>query len=161
MTPISDETVYRVATRDDETNILALFKEVAPEIPISLDDPEVEAKMITEIVQCRGETWVAVDANGKVIGFALARPDLRAKDTATSLKYIGVGGNSRGLGISSNLVNKLKAKGVPLTANVLSGNQSAMPDRLVRFGFTKVESDDKQTKFRWDCQNSAQADKAR
>ena len=159
MTETSDPISYRVAIADDEPGILALFKEVAREIPVSLNEREAEPKMITEIVQCRGGTWVAVDASGKVVGFALARPDLRAKDRATSLKYIGVSKSSRGLGISSNLMNKLKAKGEPLTASVLSGNQSAMADRLVKFGFTKVESDDAETKFRWNPQNVARKDK--
>jgi hypothetical protein len=127
-----------------------LFKEVAPEIPIPVDDPDAEAKMTTEIVQCRDGTWVAVDADGKVVGFALTRLDLRAKDKVTSLKYIDVDRNSRGLRICSNLIEKLKAKGMPLSASVLSGNQSAMADRLVRLGFTKIESDGKETKFRWD-----------
>jgi hypothetical protein len=141
---------YRIAVWDDEHSILAVFKEVATEIPIPLDDPEAEAKMITEIVQCRGGTWVAVDESGKVIGFALARLDLRAKDKATSLKDIGLSGDSRGLGICSNLMNKLKAEGLPLTASVLADNQSSMADRLVKFGFKKTESDDKETRFRWD-----------
>ena len=115
MTGTSDPINYRVAVQDDEPEILVLFKEVAPEIPIPLEEPGTEDRMITEIVQCRGGSWVAVDANGNVVGFALARPDLRANDRATSLKYIGVSGSSRGLGISSKLVKNLKAKGVPLT----------------------------------------------
>jgi hypothetical protein len=146
----ADTITYRLAVWDDEESILAVFKEVAPEIPIPSDDAEAEGKMITEIVQCRGGSWVAVDESGEVVGFALTRPDLRAKDRATALKYIGVTGNSRGLRISSNLMSELRAKGLPLTASVLSGNQSDMADRLVRFGFTKIDSDDKETKFRWE-----------
>jgi hypothetical protein len=104
---------YRRAVWDDEENMLAVFKEVAPEIPIPADDPQAEENIITEIVQCRGESWLAVDEIGEVVGFALARPDLRARDRATALKYIGVTGNSRGLRISSNLISELKAKGLP------------------------------------------------
>jgi hypothetical protein len=111
--------------------------------------------MKIEIGQCRGGTWVAVDESGKVVGFALTRRDLGAKDNATALKYIGVGENSRGLRICSNLMKKLKAKVIPLTASVLSGNQSAMADRLVKFGFTKIDFDDEQAKFRWDPPNAA------
>jgi hypothetical protein len=135
---------YRIAVQDDEPEIFALLTEVAPEIPIPLDQPGTEgrkitdSRMTTEIVQCRGGSWVAVDASGNVVGFALARRDLHATDRATSLKYIGVSGSSRGLGISSNLVNNLKAKGVPLTATVLSGNQSNMADRFVKFGSRKL-----------------------
>jgi N-acetylglutamate synthase-like GNAT family acetyltransferase len=160
MTGTSDPITYRLAVRADEPDILALFREVAPEIPIPLEEPGTEDRMITEIVQCRGGSWVAVDASGNVVGFALARPDLRANDRATSLKYIGVSGGSRGLGISSNLVNNLKAKNLPLTASVLFGNQSNMADRFVQFGFTKVASDDAETRFRWNPQNAEQALKA-
>ena len=160
MTGTSDPINYRVAVQDDEPEIFALFKEVAPEIPIPLEVPGTEDGMITEIVQCRGGSWVAVDASGNVVGFALARPDLRATDRATSLKYIGVSGSSRGLGISSELVNNLKAKGAPLTASVLSSNQSNMAHRFVKFGFTKVCSDDAEERFRWNPQNAQEAVKA-
>jgi hypothetical protein len=54
MTGTSDPINYRVAVQDDEPEIFALFKEVAPEIPIPLEVPGTEDRMITEIVQCRG-----------------------------------------------------------------------------------------------------------
>jgi hypothetical protein len=160
MTEQSNAINYRLAVQDDEFEILALFKELAPEIPIPLDQPGTEEGMITEIVQCRGGTWVAVDVSRKIVGFALARPDLRAtKDRAISLKYIGVSNHSHGLGICSTLVNKLKAKNVPLTASVLSGNKSSMADRFVKLGFKKGGSNDTETKFRWDPQNATESTK--
>jgi hypothetical protein len=70
MAETSDAINYRIAVGDDEPNILALFKEVAPEIPVSLDEPEAEAKMITEIVQRRGGTWVALT---KVVKSSVSR----------------------------------------------------------------------------------------
>jgi hypothetical protein len=36
MTQTSDTVDYRVASRDDETDILAVLEEVAPEIPVAL-----------------------------------------------------------------------------------------------------------------------------
>ena len=69
MTQESDEDKidYRLAGRDDETDILAVLKEVASEVPVQLDGPEREAKIQTEIVQCHQnkKSWVAVDAVGK------------------------------------------------------------------------------------------------
>ena len=50
----------------------------------------------------------------------------------------------------SALLEDLKAKGVPLTTSVLHTNRSAMSDRLVSIGFTKVEADTKETRLRWD-----------
>jgi hypothetical protein len=59
--------------RDHETDILAVFEEVASEIPVRLDGEERQRKIQTEIMQCRqaGKSWVAVDTRGKVVGFVL------------------------------------------------------------------------------------------
>jgi hypothetical protein len=46
-------------------------------------------------------------------------------------------------------MEKMKANGVPLTAGVPHDNRSAMADRLVKIGFTKVGSDAKEAKLRW------------
>jgi N-acetylglutamate synthase-like GNAT family acetyltransferase len=141
---------YRVANRNDETDILAVLEQVAAEIPVLLDTPERQDAIRGIIIECRksGESWVAVDADGTVVGFVLARADIH-EPQAISLRYIGVSGNSRRHGIFAALMEKMKAKGVPLTASVLHNNQSAMADRLVKIGFTKVGSDAKETKLRW------------
>jgi N-acetylglutamate synthase-like GNAT family acetyltransferase len=140
----------RMASRDDETDILAVLEEVAPEIPVSLDTPESQEKIKTVITQCHasGESWVAIDADGTVVGFALAKLDLHERG-AISLRYIGVSGKSRRRGIFATFMEKLKAKDAPLTASVLHTNKSAMADRLVKNGFTKVGSDATETKLRW------------
>ncbi|HEY7246573.1 MAG TPA: GNAT family N-acetyltransferase [Xanthobacteraceae bacterium] len=141
---------YRVATRDDETDILAVLEEVAPEIPVSLDTPEAKNIIKGIIIECRqsGKSWVAVDAAGTVVGFVLARKDIHEQQ-AISLRYIGVSGNSRRRGIFATLIEKMKANGTPLTASVLAGNKSGMVDRLVKTGFTKQGPDAKETKLRW------------
>lgn len=146
---------YRVANSGDASGILTVLQEVAPEIPVLLDTPERQGIIRHIIAECceSGESWVAVDAEGAVIGFVLAKPDLlerfRHSNQAISLRYIGVNRNSRRRGIFAALMEKLKINGVPLTASVLHTNQSAMADRLVKLGFTKLESDDKEVRLRW------------
>ena len=46
-------------------------------------------------------------------------------------------------------MKKLITKRAPLTASVLHGNQSGMADRLVKLGFTKVDSDAEETRLKW------------
>jgi hypothetical protein len=152
MTQTSNPINYRIASYDDETNILDVLTEVAPEIPVSFDASDSQDPIRTVIIQCRqsGNSWVAVDAAGTVVGVALAKPDLHEQQPAISLRYIGVSKNSRGRGIFYTFMEKLKANGVPLTASVLHGNQSGMVDHLVKIGFAKKGSDDKETKLRWD-----------
>jgi hypothetical protein len=144
-------TEYRIAGGDDETDILAVLKEVAAEIPVKLDGTERQEKIRMEIKQCQQSTksWVAVDADGKVIGFALARPDVHDDKAAIYLPYVGVSAASRRSRIFSTLVEKLKANGVPLIANVLHDNHSGMADILAKNGFTNIDSNAKQNKFLW------------
>jgi ribosomal protein S18 acetylase RimI-like enzyme len=142
---------YRVATSDDHTDILAVLEEAASEIPVSLDTPENHEKIETEIIQCCncGHSWVATDATGTVVGFVLARP---GGGGAIYLPFIGVSGNSRRRGVFSNLIEKLKAKGEPLTASVLPDNQSSMADLLMKKGFTYVGAKGNAIQYRWSPQ---------
>ena len=57
--------------------------------------------------------------------------------------------NSRNQRIFSTFMDRLKSKGLPLNATVLSGNQSSMVDRLVKAGFERVSADTGETKLRW------------
>jgi hypothetical protein len=63
---------------------------------VLLDIPDRQDAMRGIIVECHksGESWVAVDADGAVVGFVLAGPDFHDQK-AISLRYIGVSGNSR------------------------------------------------------------------
>jgi ribosomal protein S18 acetylase RimI-like enzyme len=142
---------YRIAKGDDETDILAVLEEVATEIPVTLDGAERQEKIRIEIRQCQQtkKSWVAVDTAGKVVGFALARPDAHEGKAAIYLPYVGVSKASRRSGIFSTLVEKLKANGVSLIANVLNDNHSGMADILVKNGFTNIDWNAKQNKFLW------------
>jgi hypothetical protein len=151
MTQTSNPIECRVAIQDDETDILAVLEEIAPEIPVLIDASDNQHPIRSVIIECHqsGKSWVAVDAGGTVVGVALAKPDHHEQQAAISLRYIGVSKNSRGRGIFYALIENLKANGIPITASVLHGNQSGMVDHLVKIGFTKKGSDDKETKLRW------------
>jgi hypothetical protein len=150
MTQNSSAIEYRIATCDDETDMYAVMEEVAPEIPVPLDTEENQIIMRGIITECHGsgKSWVAIDANGEVLGCVLARPDIH-EPNAISLRYVGVKKASRCQGIFATFIEKLKTNGVPLTASVLVNNRSAMGYRFLKAGFTKVKSDDKETLFRW------------
>lgn len=107
--------------------------------------------METVIVRCResGKSWVATDADGNFVGFALAKPDFN-DDDVLSLRYIAVDAASRKQGIFTTLIDKLKAYGMPIEASVLAGNTSGMSDILPKVRFVKGEDDGKETDFRWD-----------
>ena len=97
------------------------------------------------------QSWIAVDANDQVVGFILARPDVYKCQAAIFISYVGVRAELRRRRIFSTLIEKLKANGVPLVANVLHRNRSSMVDNLQKVGFKKIESDfdTVQTKMVW------------
>jgi hypothetical protein len=153
--PTKDEALeYHLASFDDGDGILTVLREVALEIPVSLDAPEHDEIIRIIIAECcqSGQSWVAVDANGTVVGFVLAKPDrlerFLHRNEALSLRYVAVSKARRQEGIFGTLMGKLMAKGVPLTATVLHTNRCNMSDRLLKFGFTKEKSDAKQVELR-------------
>jgi N-acetylglutamate synthase-like GNAT family acetyltransferase len=149
----------RSANDDDHTDILTVLEEVAPEIPTLIDTDDTKEKIKTIIAECcaSAESMVAVDGDGKVVGFVLAKPDrlerFLHKNKAISLRYIGVSKDWRERGIFADLMAAYTAKKVPLTASVLAGNQSSMVRRLTDMGFAKVDKDkdsnSRETELRW------------
>src|ERR1700732_74978 len=71
------EIVYRPAMLDEAANILAVLIEIAPEIPVQVEPLEREEALYALIRNCArsGESWVAVDDTGRIVGFLLAEPD--------------------------------------------------------------------------------------
>ena len=106
MSQTSNSIGHRLATQKDKADILTILTDVAPEIPVKLDGPERQAKIWAEIVQCRksGKSFVAVEANGKVVGFILARPDAYENKAAIYMPYGGVTAALRRRKIFSTLV---------------------------------------------------------
>lgn len=126
------QLTYRVADSGDEPGILKIFEEVAPEVPTAVRCG-TEA-LIQELV-APGQSLVAVDADGEVVGYALAKP----QDHETlALYYLGVSKAVRNQHASSALVAKLKEIGVPIVSDVQSDNKSSMLERFEHFGFVKI-----------------------
>jgi len=134
---------YRVAVPGDEPAILNIFAEVAPEVPTTVR-PQTEG-IIKELV-ATGDSWVAIDADDKIVGYALA-----AMDTNTlSLVYLGVSKTARDQHISTALVSKLKESGAPIVTDVRPDNKSSMIERFERFGFVEIPTIFAGTKLRWE-----------
>ena len=153
----------RVAKQDDETNIWDVLVEVAPEIPVPTDDQERQKALQDLIRRCvdGGDTWVAVDSNGAVIGFILAKPDIyerfHKENDALTLPYVGVSKKWQKRGVFTALMDELTSRSVPLTAVVLHTNKSNMVANLEKSGFTKGDKvDPNQSYLRWDPPDATQ-----
>jgi len=135
---------YRTATAADVDDILTIFGEVAPEVP-TIGVVE-QTKGLVEGWVATGASLVALDSDGKVVGYALAKGD--GKD-GIELVYLGVTGAARGKRVCSGIVARLKEHDMPITASVRHNNKSSMAGRLERLGFKVLEKQQEQTKFRW------------
>ncbi|WP_316203937.1 hypothetical protein [Bradyrhizobium sp. SZCCHNS3051] len=156
--PDREQIVFEclAAKGEDAAGIFGVLQEVAPEIPVSLDGSERQEIIKAIIAECcaSGDSLVAVDADGTIGGFVLAKPDriqrFLKNDKTLSLRYVGVKKSWRQHGVFGGLMKNMIAKSIPLTASVLHDNQSAMADRLTKTGFVKVDSDEKETQLRRD-----------
>src|SRR4029079_2499194 len=105
------EITYLKAIAADVDDILAVFAEVADEVP-TVGVVE-QTKGLVEDWVATGLSLVALNAKGKVVGYALVRG---AGKDGIELLYLGVTGAARGKGVCSGIVARLKERGVPITA---------------------------------------------
>jgi hypothetical protein len=137
------DITYRTAIADDEDDILTIFAEVADEVP-TIGVKEGTKELVARLVASRA-SLVALDADGKIVGYALAEPDGKG----LSLFYLGVTGAARDKHVCSGIVARMKEHRLPITASVRHNNKSSMAERFEHLGFKVLEKQQDQTKFRW------------
>ena len=144
---------YRQARIDDAADIHALLLRLAPEIPVLIDTLEREEALYALIRTCArsGESWVATDELDRVVGFVIVDPDQFGRHYAEheilELRYAGVAPDQRNHGIFANLIAKVLARMVPVTATIPPQNRSNMVARLEDFGFRPTGGE---RRFRWE-----------
>lgn len=138
------ETFCRPAALDDSGEIHALLLRLAPEIPLLVDTLEREEALYALVRNCArsGASWVAVEAGGRIIGFALAEPNQLgrhyAEQEVLDLRYAGVLPECRSRGIFTRLIGEILARLVPVTATLPAQNRSGIAERLHRLGFRQA-----------------------
>ena len=153
------EIAYRPALIDEAADILAVLIEVAPEIPVQVEPLEREEALYALIRNCArsGESWVAIDEAGRIIGFLLAEPDQvrrhYAEHEVLELRHGGVVKSQRHQGIFTGLVERVLARMVPVTATVSPANQSGAARLLEKLGFRSASHPGGEQRFRWDPGN--------
>jgi GNAT superfamily N-acetyltransferase len=147
---------YRPAVLDEAAEILAVLIDVAPEIPVQVEPLEREEALYALIRNCArsGESWVAVDEAGRIVGFLLAEPDQvrrhYAEHEILELRHGGVVKSHRRQGIFTCLIKRVLARMVPVTGTISPANQSGAARLLETLGFHGVPSPGGEQRFRWD-----------
>jgi len=133
----------RHAELGEAADILAVLLEVAPEIPIQVDTLEQEEALYALIRNCArsGESWVAVDQTGRIVGFLLVELNQArrhyAEHEVIELRYGGVVRTHRRRGIFTALVQLVLDRMLPVTASVSPANRSGAADLLQKLGFRR------------------------
>ncbi len=150
------EIAYRQAELGEAADILAVLLEVAPEIPVSVDTLEQEEALYVLIRNCArsGESWVAVDEAGRIVGFLVVELNQArrhyAEHEVLELRYGGVAGAHRNQGIFTTLVQRMLDRMLPVTASVSPANRSGAADLLQKLGFRRLSSPGGEQHLRWD-----------
>src|SRR5437868_2389116 len=137
---------YRRAELGEAADILAVLLEVAPEIPLQVDKLEQEEALYALIRNCArsGESWVAVDETSRIVGFLLVELAQGrrhyAEHEVLELRYGGVAGTHRNQGIFTNLVTRVLARMLPVTATVSPANRSGAAELLQKLRFRRESS---------------------
>jgi GNAT superfamily N-acetyltransferase len=156
------EIAYRPAELGEAAEILAVLLEVAPEIPISIETLEQEEALYALIRNCArsGESWVAVDEAGQIVGFLLVELNQArrhyAEHEVLELRYGGVAAAHRHQRIFTTLVQRVLDRMLPVSASVSPANRSDVVRLLERLGFRRVSSPGGEQQFR--CEPGAVPD---
>jgi GNAT superfamily N-acetyltransferase len=136
----------RPAGLDDAAAIHALLLRLAPEIPLLVDTLEREEALYALTRNCArsGQSWVAVDRERRIIGFVLAEPNEigrhYAENEVLELRYAGVAPEHRNRHVFRQLIGRMTARMLPVTARVSGQNRSGARHRLERLGFRETGS---------------------
>lgn len=129
---------------------------LAPEIPLQADSLDREEALYALIRNCArsGESWVACDDAGRIIGFLLAELNEHARHYAEheviELRFAGVAPGHRRRGVFARLVETVLGRMLPVTARVPALNRSGVAAYLERIGFCEAGRPGGERRFHWD-----------
>ena len=146
---------YRQAALNDAAEIHALLLRIAPEIPLLVDTLEREEVLYGLTRNCArsGESWVACDAAGRIVGFALAAPNQHGRHYAEQeqldLYHAGVAPEHDRPVILAALIGKLLARQAPVATSVSPQNRTGLAACLDHLGFRPSAAPGGEQCWRW------------
>jgi ribosomal protein S18 acetylase RimI-like enzyme len=149
------DITYRPATLADAADIHELLLSLAPEIPLLADTLEREEALYALVRTCArsGESWVALNADGRIVGFVLAELIERGRHYAEheviDVRYAAVSAEYRNAGVSDALIAHLLARMVPVVTTVSPQNRTGLAAQLAAAGFQPVGASGEQ-RLRWE-----------
>jgi len=147
---------YRPAGLGDAADVFELLQQVAGEIPVMLDTLAREEAMYARVRNWvrTGESRVAADDQGRIVGFVLAELNQTSRfwgeHEVIDVHYAGVAAGRRGKGIFAAMMGQILRRLVPVTVRVNPVNRFDMPRRLQRLGFRPANPGGAEPQFLWE-----------
>jgi hypothetical protein len=134
----------RPASAEDVNAIMSILINVACQVPTDLSTPERAQAIRRQICDCYLSecSLVAVDKNGAVIGFQLARRIDYVGELYIHLAYAAVTPPAAGNKVFKRLIEEEKKFDLPLVTEVRANNKSEMGARLLRYQFRRYTDED-------------------
>lgn len=145
----------RQAAIDDSAEIHTLLLRLAPEIPLLVDTLEREEALyaLTRLCTRGGESWVACDATGRIVGFALVELVEHGRHYAEhevlELHYAGIAPEHRRQGVFAGLVGRVLARLILVTTAVSPQNRAGAARQLEKLGFRGDSTRSGEPRLRW------------
>jgi N-acetylglutamate synthase-like GNAT family acetyltransferase len=151
---------YRPARLDDAGEIHALLLRLAAELPLLVDTLEREEALYALVRNGArsGESWVACDGDGRIVGVALVEPNQLGRHYAEhevlDLRHAAVAPEYRDQyrdgGILATLIGKVTARLQPVAVRVSAQNRSGLAACLRKLGFRATGSASGEQVLRWE-----------
>ena len=147
---------YRPARLDDAGEIHELLLRLAPEIPLLVDTLEREEALYALVRNCArsGESWVACDAAGHIVGAALVEPNQLGRHYAEhevlDMRHAALAPEQQESGILAVLIGKVTARLQPVAARVGAQNRTGLAACLDQLGFRQTGAAGGEQVLRWE-----------
>ena len=150
------DIAYRPALLDDTGEIHDLLLRLAADIPLLVDTLEREEALYALVRNCArsGESWVARDTAGRIVGVALVEPNQLGRHYAEhemlDLRHAAVAPEHRESGVLVALIGRVAARLQPVAARVGAQNRTGLAACLRELGFRATGAASGEQVWRWD-----------
>ena len=147
---------YRPGRLEDSGDIHQLLLRLAAEIPLLVDTLEREEALYALVRNCArsGESWVACDRDGHIVGVALVEPNQHGRHYAEhevlDLRHAAVAPEYQESGIVAALIGKVTARLQPVASRVGAQNRTGLATCLRELGFRPTGSAGGEQILRWE-----------
>jgi GNAT superfamily N-acetyltransferase len=150
------DLTHRSASLDDMRDLWILMRDVAADIPYSIESESDQERALTEIMECcTGEfSPLVVDDKATVVGALLAKRDLLdwglRNTESINVSLAAVSSSHRGQGVFKMLLEQIMKRNAPVFIGVKSGDNQGLVGELKGCGFSLANAGEQGELYKWE-----------